>query len=89
MVGVGFRLEARLRLDPFFPLVLKWKTIRVPSPSVCWAVGGGMLLKASVMLGCRDAMPTAWGEGLSGRVSQDDAKMSHQRGARIEIEIDP
>ena len=40
-----------------------------------------MLFSASVMVGCRDAMLTACGEGLSGRVSQADAKASLQRGA--------
>ena len=40
-----------------------------------------MLFKASVMVGCRDAILTTWGEGPSGRVSQDDAKMSRQRVA--------
>jgi len=76
MIGVGFRLEAGMRLDPFFLLGLKWRTIRVHFLSVDWAVGGGMLLKASAMVGCRDAMLTTWGEGLSGRVPQADAKMS-------------
>ena len=81
MVGAGFLLEAGLLLDPFFLLGLKWRTIRVPSLSRGWAVGGGMLLKASVMVGCRDAMLTAWGEGLSGRVPQADSRVSRQRGA--------
>ncbi len=40
-----------------------------------------MLLKASVMVGCRDAILTAWGEGPSGRVPQADAKVSRHRGA--------
>ena len=40
-----------------------------------------MLLKASVTVGGRDAMLTAWGEGLSERVPHDDAKISRQRGA--------
>ena len=53
----------------------------MPSLSVDWAVGGGMLPKASVMVGCRDATLIAWGEGLSGRVPQADAKISRQRGA--------
>ena len=53
----------------------------MPSMSVGWAVGGGMLLQSSVMAGCRDAMLTTWGEGLSGRVPQVDAKVSRQRGA--------
>ena len=81
MVGAGFRLEAGLLLDPFFLLGLKWRTIRVPSLSVGWAVGGGIMLKASVMAGCRDAMLNAWGEGLSGRVPQAGSRMSRQRGA--------
>jgi hypothetical protein len=75
-VGVGLRLEAGLRLDPFFLLGLKWRTIRIPSPSVSWAVGEGILLKASVMVGCRDAMIIARGEGPFGRVSKKDANMS-------------
>ena len=33
------------------------------------------------MVGCRDAMLTAWGEGLSRKVPQADAKVSRQRGA--------
>ena len=53
----------------------------MPSLSVNWAVGGGMLLKASVMVGCRDAMLNPWGEGLSRRVPQSDAKVSRHRGA--------
>ncbi len=59
MIGAGFRLEAGLLLDPFFLLGLKWRTIRVSSLSVGWAVGGGMLLKASVVVDCRDTMLTA------------------------------
>ena len=81
MIDVGFRLETGLRLDPFFLIGLKWRTTRVPSLSVGWVVVGGMLLKASVMVGCRDAMLSAWGEGISGRVPQADAKMSRQRCA--------
>ena len=46
-----------------------------------WARGGGRMLKASVKVGCRDAMLTACGEGLSGRVPQADMKASLQRGA--------
>ncbi len=67
MVGAGFLLEAGLLLDHFFLLGLKWRTIRVPSFSRGWEVGGGMLLEDSVMVGCRDARLTTWGEGLSGR----------------------
>ncbi len=59
MVGAGFRLEAGLLLDPFFLLGLKLRTIRVPSLPLGWAVGGGMLLKDSVMVSCRDARLTA------------------------------
>jgi hypothetical protein len=80
MIGVSFRLEAGLLIDPFFLLGLKWRTIRVPSLSGGRSVGGLMLLKASVMMGCRDAMLFAWGEDLSGRVPQADAMMSRQRG---------
>jgi len=39
MMGVGFRLEAGLRLDLVSLLGLKWRMIRVPSLSVGW-VGG-------------------------------------------------
>ncbi len=46
-----------------------------------WEVVGGMWLKASVMVGCRDAMLTARVEDLSRRDSQADAKTSRQRGA--------
>ena len=81
MVGAGFLLEAGSRLGPFFLLGLKWRTMRVPSVSVGWEVAGGMWLKASVMVGCRDAMLTAFGEGLSGKVPQADAKASRQRSA--------
>jgi len=64
MIGVGFHLETELRLDPLFLLGLKWRTIRVPSLPVDCEVGGRMLPKASVMVGCRDAMLIAWGEVL-------------------------
>ena len=40
-----------------------------------------MLLKASVMVGCRAAMLTACGEGLSWRDPQADVKASLHRGA--------
>ena len=40
-----------------------------------------MLCNASFMVGYRDAMLTACGEGLSGRVSQVGAKTSLHRGA--------
>ncbi len=81
MVGAAFRLEAGLRLGPFFLFVLKWRTMRVPSLSVGWEVGGGMFPMASVMVDCRDAMLTARGEGLFGRLPYAGAKMSRQRGA--------
>jgi hypothetical protein len=87
MIGVGFRLEAGLRLDPFF-LLWKWRKIRVPSLSIGSAVGGGMLLRASSMVGCRDALLIARGEGFSGREPQADAKMSLQRGAMVRSDVD-
>jgi hypothetical protein len=40
-----------------------------------------MLVKASVMVGCRAFMLIAWGESLSGREPQTDAKIFRQRGA--------
>ena len=55
MVGAGFRLEAGLRLGPFFLLVSKWRTMRVPAMSVSWEAGGGMFPMASVLVGCLDA----------------------------------
>ncbi len=81
MVVAGFLLEAGSRLGPFFLLGLKWRTMRVPFACVGWEVVGGMWRKASVMVGCRDAMLTARSEGLAGRVPQADANMSRQRGA--------
>ena len=81
MVGVGFRLEAGLRLDPFFFLGLRWKAIRPLSPSARWAVGEGMLFQASFMVGCRDAMLIAWGEGSPGMLAHEGATMSRERGA--------
>ena len=80
-MGVGFLLEAGLRLDPFPLLGWKWRTIRELSLDVAWAGGGGMLIKASVMVGCRVAMLIEWGEGRFGRVPQADAKTFRQRGA--------
>ena len=38
------------------------------------AEGGGTFRKASVIVGCRDALLSVRGEGLSGRVSHADAK---------------
>ena len=81
MMGTGFRLEAGSRFDPFFLLDLKWRTIRVSPAYVGWEVGGGMFLKASVMLGCRDDILTSRGEGLSGRSLHSDTKMSRHRWA--------
>ncbi len=81
MVGVSFRLEAVLRLGPFFLLVLKWRKMRGPSMSVGWEVKGGMFPMASVMVGWRDALLTARGEGPSGRLPHAGAKMSCHRGA--------
>ena len=81
MVGVGFRLEAGLRVFPFFFLGLKWRAIRLLALSSGRALGEGMLFQASVMVGCRVAMLIAWAEGPSGRAAQDGAKMSLHRGA--------
>jgi hypothetical protein len=81
MVDVGFRLEAGLRLGPFFRFVLKWRTTRVPALSVGWEVQGGTFPITSVIVGCRDALFTARGEGPSGSLSQAGAKISRQRGA--------
>ncbi len=76
MVGAGFRLEAGLRLGHFFLFVVKWRTMRVPSLSVHWEVGGEMFPMASVMVSYLDAMLTARGEGLSMMLPQAGAKMS-------------
>jgi hypothetical protein len=76
MVVVGFLLEAGSRIEPFFLLVLKCRTIRVPPASVGWEVGGGIFPKASVMVGCRDVVLTLRGKGLSGRFLHSGAKMS-------------
>jgi hypothetical protein len=67
-MGVGFRLEAGLRLGPFYLRDWKWRTIRELPLDVAWTGGGGMLIKASVTVGCRVVMLNAWGEGRSGRV---------------------
>ncbi len=40
-----------------------------------------MLVQASCRVGCRVAMLIAWGEGPSGRTSQNGAKMSLHLGA--------
>ena len=81
MVGVGFRLEARLRVGPFFRFVLKWRTMRVPALSVGWEVQVETFPMASVIVGCRDALVTARGKGPSRRLSQAGVKISRQRGA--------
>ncbi len=81
MVGAGFRLEAGLRLVYFFLFDLKCRTMRVPNLFVGWEVGCGMFPMAFVMVGFRDAMITARGDILSGRLTQSGAKMSRQRGA--------
>ncbi len=81
MVGVSFRLEAGLRLGPLFRFVLKWRKMREPSLSVGGEVGGGILPMASIMVGCRDALLTARGEGPSRRLPHAGAKMYRHRGA--------
>ena len=53
----------------------------MPSLAVGWAVGGGTFRRASVIVGCRDALLSAWGEGLSGSVSHADEKMFRHLGA--------
>jgi len=42
--------------------------MRVPTLSVVWGLQGGIFPKASAIVGCRDALLTARGEGLSGRL---------------------
>ncbi len=46
-----------------------------------WAGGGGTFRRASIMVGCRDALLSVRGEGLSGRVSHADAKTFLHLGA--------
>ena len=55
----------------------------MPSLLVVWEVRGGMFPKAFVIVGCRDAMLTARGEGPSGRLSQTGVKMPRLRGAMV------
>jgi hypothetical protein len=55
--------------------------MRVPAMSVGWEVGCRMFPMASVMVGCRDALLIARGEGLAGRLPHAGVKMSRQRGA--------
>ncbi len=80
-MGMGFRLEVGLRLDPLPLRGWKWRTIRELSLDVAWEGGGEMFINASVMVDCRVALLNVWGEGLSGRASHADAKTSRQRGA--------
>ena len=81
VIGACFRLEGWVCLDPFFLLFLKCRAIRVPSLVVGWVGGGGTFRRASVIVGCRDALLSARGEGLSGRVSHADEKMFRHLGA--------
>ncbi len=53
----------------------------MPSLAVVWAVGGGTFRRASVIVGCRDALLSAWGEGLFGSVSHADEQMFRHLGA--------
>ena len=65
---------------PFFSSLLKCRAMRGPS-LVDWAGGGGTFRRASIIVGCRDALLSARGEGLSGRVSHADEKMFLHLGA--------
>ena len=65
---------------PFFLLFLKCRVMRGPS-LVDWAGGGGAFRRASIIVGCRDALLSVRGEGLSGRVSHADAKTFLHLGA--------
>ena len=67
-------------MRPFFPLFLKCRAMRGPS-LVDWAGGGGTFRRASIIVGCRDALLSVRGEGLSGRVSHADAKTVLHLGA--------
>ncbi len=53
----------------------------MPTLASGWAVGSGMLLMASFMVGCLDAVLTAKGEGRDGRSSQAGAKIFRHLGA--------
>ena len=55
--------------------------MRGPSPRIDCDGGVGMFLIASTIVGCLDALLTARGEGLSGKLSQDVVKMVLHRGA--------
>ncbi len=81
MVGACFRLEDWVWLDPFFLLFLKCRAIRVPALVVGGAGGGATFRSASSIVGCRDALLSARGEGLSGRVTHAERKMFLHLGA--------
>jgi len=81
MVGVGFCLEAGLRLGPFFRFLFKWRTMRVPAMLVGLEVQVGTFPMASIIVGCRDALLTERVEGPFGRLSQAGVKISRKRGA--------
>ncbi len=53
----------------------------MPSLVIGWAGGGGTFRRASIIVGCRDALLSARGEGLSGRVSHADEKIFLHLGA--------
>ena len=59
----------------FFRLFLKCRAIRVSALVVGWAGVGGTFRSASSIVGCRDALLSARGEGLSGRAAHADRKM--------------
>lgn len=72
---VCFRWEDWVCFEHFFRLFLKCRAIRVPALFAGWVREGEAFRKASSMVGCRDALLSARGEGLSGRVSHADKKM--------------
>ncbi len=84
VIDACFRFEGWVCLDPVFLLFLKCRAIRVPSLVVGWVGGGGTFRKASIIVGCRDALLSARGECLSGRVSHADEKMFLHLGAMEE-----
>ena len=53
----------------------------MPSLVVGWVGVGGTFRRASSTVGCRDALLSARGEGLSGRVSHADEKKFLHLGA--------
>jgi hypothetical protein len=81
VTGVCFRLEDWVCFEHFFRLFLKCRAIRVPALFVGWVGEGGALRKASPIVGCRDALLSARGEGLSCRFSHADKKMFIHLGA--------